>query len=86
MGHRVLVPLDRVAERDERVARLARARDRDDRIGSAMGEEDRRVVVGGVPLGVGLGGKRQVARQADQAGQALGVAQPVISVIAPPAG
>ena len=37
MRHRVLVPLDRVAERDQRVARLARARDRDHRIAACRG-------------------------------------------------
>ena len=41
MRHRVLVPLDRVAERDQGVARLARARDRDHRIAGA--------VLGGLP-------------------------------------
>ena len=41
----------------------------------AVGQEDRRVAVGGVPLGLGLRGQRQVARQADQPGEPLVVAQ-----------
>jgi hypothetical protein len=71
-------------ERDERVARLARARDRDDRIGVPWARKIGVVAVGGVALGVGLRGERQVARQADQAGEPLGWRRPVISVIAQP--
>ena len=75
MRHRVFMPFDRVPERDERVARCPRAVDRDDRVLRAVGQKDRHVAVGGVPFGFGLGRQRQIARQADQPGEPLVVAQ-----------
>src|SRR6202012_1898039 len=67
MLHRVLLPLDRVAELDQRIARRRAAGDLDDQVHAAVAQEDRHVGIGSMALGRQLRGQRQVAGQADQA-------------------
>jgi hypothetical protein len=48
--HRILMPFDIVAQHDQQVARLLGALQWNDRVGAAVGHEDRRADAGGIAL------------------------------------
>ena len=75
MRHRVLVPFDRMAQRHAARRATARAGDRNHRVDAAVGHGRSASALARLRSAAVGAGQRQVARQADQPGQPLGVAQ-----------
>ncbi len=73
--HRVAVPLHRVAQPGEKIARGFAPGRCHHRVHAAVGHEDGGVGVGGCTLGHQGVGQRQVTRQGHDAGEPLGEAQ-----------
>ncbi len=76
MGHRIGLPLDRIPEADEPVARCDGTVQRDHLIVGAVDHQDRAITIGLGAVALEMVCDRQIGRQRKDAGQSLLEAQP----------